>query len=60
VGRPCTSEFNDLHFVPLTEQSPIKTCADLLAHRAELFPGEPPATPNSCGQQVLTDDPNRK
>jgi hypothetical protein len=60
VGRPCTSEFNDLHLVPLTEQSQVKACVDLLARRAELFAGEPPATPNSCGQQVLTDDPNRK
>lgn len=60
VGRPCTSEFNDLHLVPLTEQRQIKTCAELLARRAEVFPGDPPASPTSCSQQVLTDDPNRK
>jgi len=60
VGRPCTSEFNDLHLVPLPEQLQIKSCAELLARRAELFPSEPPVSPGSCSQQVLTDDPNRR
>ncbi|MEY4508882.1 MAG: hypothetical protein RLZZ450_1004 [Pseudomonadota bacterium] len=60
VGRPCTDEFNDLHFVQLNEQRQVASCADLVARRTELFPSGAPATPSSCSQQVLTDDPSRK
>jgi hypothetical protein len=59
VGRPCTSDFNSLHFVPLPAHSPITSCAQLLMRRAELFPSKAPATPSTCSQQVLTDDPTR-